>query len=128
LLNYDTPSPAAKPGGKEIPMVDYIVQGYDRYPIYEPAEGGYYYEGLEPEDADGHIRYANLDAAKKALAEIVDEANDGYDKRDEGYMMISRDGLRAFTVNERYIGAGYEYYIEPTSQRGLHRKGWRPYC
>lgn len=28
-------------------MVRYVVQRYSRFPIYEPAEGGYYYDGRE---------------------------------------------------------------------------------
>ena len=35
----------------------YVVQVYERYAIYEPAEGGYYYEGLEPFEEPEVVRY-----------------------------------------------------------------------
>jgi len=67
----------------------YVVQVYERYAIYEPAEGGYYYEG---------------------------------------YLRGGADGLWAGSRNHRYIGEGYEVYVEPLKMRGCHAKGREPYC
>ena len=36
-------------------MVKYIIQRYERYRIYEPAEGGYYYEGKQPDEKPWEI-------------------------------------------------------------------------
>ena len=105
--------------------VRYVVQKYERYAIYEPAEGGYYYEGKEPFD------YLTLDTkpeAIEALRTLVNEANDGLTREDEGYLRISSCGTGAISINHRYIGDGEEYYVEPINRRGRQREGRVPYC
>jgi hypothetical protein len=119
----------------------YIVQRYSRYAIYEPAEGGYYYDGLEPDDGPGELIIRDTKAeAVEALRKLVDNDNalmeeeyldhggsgDAND-RIEGYLHISNDGAHAVSVNHRYIGDGEEYYVEPMNRRGRHRKGRVPY-
>lgn len=120
----------------------YIVQRYSRYAIYEPAEGGYYYDGMEPDDGPGELIIRDTKAeAVEALRKLVEDENalmveeyierggsgDAND-RIEGYMGISADGMTAYTVNHRYIGEGYEYFVEPINRRGRHRQGRVPYC
>lgn len=120
--------------------VRYIVQRYSRYAIHEPAEG-YYYDGLEPDDGHGELIIRNTKAeAIKALRMLVEHENalmeeeyierggsgDANDKI-EGCLVISSDGVTAYSINHPYIGEGEEYYVEPMNRRGRHRKGRVPY-
>lgn len=119
----------------------YIVQRYSRYAIHEPAEGGYYYDALEPDDGPGELIIRDTKAeAIEALRKLVESENalmveeyiecggsgDANDKI-EGYLAISSDGTTAYSVNHRYIGEGEEYYVEHMNRRGRHRKGRVPY-
>jgi len=105
----------------------YVVQVYERYAIYEPAEGGYYYEGLEPFEEPEEVCDTKREAAD-ALRRIVELENVGKTREDEGYLQGGADGLWAGSRNHRYIGEGYEVYVEPLKTRGSHAKGREPYC
>ncbi len=106
----------------------YIVQHYSRYSIYEPAEGGYYYEGMEP-DGEPIIRETRAEAIE-ALRELVAEYNEGMAHESEGYLFFGENDKSAWATsgNHKYIGDGEEYYVEPMNRRGRHRKGRVPYC
>lgn len=90
----------------------YYVTWYDKYPIYEPAEGGYYYEGME---AHGYFKCGSLKRAKKYLEKWAKE---------EGYV-ISTNGRHAYEES-RYIGEGTVMHIETVL--GIHTCGYVPYC
>jgi hypothetical protein len=110
--------------------VKYVIQRYERFPIYGPAEGGYYYNGREP---DSYAIFNTCEEANTALKKLVKETNDSYEDSDgqrEGLLICYSGGkyANAESVNHRYIGDGYEFYVEPIDQRGLHRKGYEPYC
>jgi hypothetical protein len=107
-------------------MVRYVIQAYDRYPIYEPAEGGYYYEGLKSVYTVGI--YDTKEEAIEDLKKYVEEENekDRLQPEDEWYLCIFSD-TEAFSVNHRYIGDGVELYVEPINRKGRHAKGWRPF-
>jgi len=107
-------------------MVRYVIQRYERYRIYEPAEGGYYYEGREP-DQNPWAVYDTQDAAISDLRKIVDENNELLEGEDEGFLIISNDGLNAYTINHKYIGDGYDWYVEPLNRRGRQRKAYEAY-
>lgn len=81
----------------------YYVTLYERYPIYEPAEGGYYYDGRYP--IESVICY-NYKRAKK----ILDKMADKYD---------------VYTIR-RYVGEGYDIYIE--QKYGQYTSGRQIYC
>lgn len=78
----------------------YYVTWYDKYPIYEPAEGGYYYEGLH---AGGYCKFRTLKRAKKYL----ENGNHAYEE-------------------SHYIGEGTVMHIETVL--GIHTCGYVPYC
>lgn len=115
-------------------MVRYVVQRYQRYAIYEPAEGGYYYEGREPDEHPWAI-FDTKQEAVDALRALVKEENeslaemdDGRGDTNEGFLVISPSGVKAYSINHRYIGDGFDFYVEPINRRGRHREGWKPYC
>ena len=110
-------------------MVKYVIQRYSRYPIYEPAEGGYYYEGREPDN----LLYATYNTFKEAvegLQELVKRENEGLNEDDEGYLCLSvgTKVAEANSCNHKYVGAGCDWYVEPINRRGRHKEGWKPYC
>jgi hypothetical protein len=109
-----------------IDMVRYVIQRYARYPIYEPAEGGYCYDGREPDEYTVHD---TLIDAINAMRELVRTENAGLSHEDEGLLMYWEDekSAGAYSVNHKYIGDGYEYFVEPINRRGRARKGKVPY-
>ena len=51
----------------------YYITLYHEYPIYEPAEGGYYYAGLQAHSAEGYNSFKEAAAAiGKVSKELVD--------------------------------------------------------
>jgi len=106
----------------------YVVQRYDRYSIYEPAEGGYYYEGLEP--VDFSQAFDTRQEAIDSLREFIDEENATLAREDEGFLTFweYENQAGASSINHKYIGEGCEFYVEPINRRGRNRKGRVPYC
>lgn len=104
----------------------YKVVQYGRYPIYEHAEGGYYYEGLELHyRLDGE--YETKEDACAAMQDFVDEYNaqEGLEPGDIGYMNCL-GGIAS--THERYIGMGLEFHVERKDCVGENERGRQPYC
>lgn len=95
---------------KQIPGVYYVAL-YKAYPIYEPAEGGYYYEGLE---LVGSNQFLSKQDARRALRDYA--SRNGFN--------VSKDGLSAYKSG-RLIGESEEIYVE--RRVGSHEKGRIPY-
>ena len=97
---------------------------YEEYPIYEPAEGGYWYAGNEPSD------YWELSkrAAKRLIKEIYDELIAENDPDRNGYprIYISNDGNEIHKYNSPRIGENESWVIE--RKLGSQKSGWTPYC
>ena len=91
------------------------ITHYEEYPIYEPAEGGYYYAGNQ---VVGYERVSKR-KARKMMAEIWNDVKD-----DENWH-ICDDGNMIWR-HSKYIGEGESYVIE--RKRGKYTKGWKPYC
>jgi len=89
----------------------YFVSWYKAYPIYEPAEGGYYYEG---EHLIQSIRVGSLKRARKAM------------QREAKSLGFTSIGSNMSSLCGKYIGESEYIYIETV--RGIHEHGWRPYC
>lgn len=85
----------------------YYVSLYRAYPIYEPAEGGYYYEGLELVESN---QFLSKQDARRALRD--------YASRNR--FNISKDGLSAYKSGS-LIGESEEIYVE--RRAGAHEKG-----
>lgn len=91
------------------------VSHYELYPIYEPAEGGYYYDGIRLVSSRSA---ATLDKAKKILAAEAVALD----------FKVEDSGRLAADVSyriRRYIGDGAFLIIE--CKKGQHESGWRPY-
>ena len=89
----------------------YYVSVYENYPIYEAAEGGYYYEGREFRQT---IRTYSLKKARRVMRKVANE----YELECVGRNMAWTDG--------KYIGEGFTVRIE--TKVGSYNKGYEPYC
>lgn len=112
------------------------VTHYEEYPIYEPAEGGYYYSGNQVINSEKLSKRK----AKETLKRIWEEAKlenlrkygetepmrdrDNYGNRIYPWR-ISRDGNMVWR-SSRYIGEGESYLIE--KHVGSETRGYHPYC
>lgn len=101
----------------------YYITEYRQYPIYEPAEGGYYYEGTEMVQ---YTRTNNIKRARKLLKKMVTEYYEC-----EG--ILTPDAVEGISTlgnhhyhSTRYVGEGMEWHIE--TKLGKNEHGWRPYC
>lgn len=92
------------------------VSHYQEYPIFEPAEGGYYYSGTELVETERLSRRQ----AKKKFKAIVEELLD--DEFEDWFF----DGEWQVTLYSKYIGEGEFWCIE--RKAGSHVEGWKPYC
>lgn len=101
----------------------YYVTCYSQYPIFEPAEGGYYYEGTTIE---WYTPTKSLRRARKLLKRAVEEyyKEEGFwsEEVEEGI----RDTANHFYHVSKYIGDGMEWHIE--TKLGRHEHGYKPYC
>lgn len=100
-------------------MAKYRVSHYQEYPIYEPAEGGYYYAGA-------HVTgFREYDSLKEARAEL---------KRvrkwmaDEGRQIC--DGNDAVIIPSKHIGGDEYFLIEGTKKNPINGRvsGKQVYC
>lgn len=85
---------------------------YQEYPIYEPAEGGYYYAGNE---AYEHYRFLTKWGAKRHLAKMRKELEE------EGFIV---NEYRA-CLPSKYVGEGESWVIEKAY--GSHNEGKQIY-
>ena len=114
------------------------ISHYEEYPIYEPAEGGYYYAGNQLVESEWKSKHA----CKKELHRIWQECEkDNEDRgfrednhnewinissRTREYPWIFNRELNFIHRESYYIGEGESYVIE--KRQGSMRKGYEPYC
>ena len=126
-------------------MAKYYVQMYSEYPIYEPAEGGYYYAGRTAEDLEDN-EYKTIQEAIDDAKLWVEELNEGA-FGDEIWTFIDKDTATVgkdiqemaeeFGPEEgrcliayrssKYIGEGAQLYIEIPAAYRKNECGWHPY-
>lgn len=90
----------------------FYLTHYQEYPIYEPAEGGYYYAGNEPFE---YHRFWTKWGAKRYLAKMSTELES------EGFIVTAK---RAY-LPSKYIGEGESWVIE--RKYGSQTKGRQIY-
>ena len=98
----------------------YYVTLYYLYPIYEPAEGGYYYNGIGVDESYGfQTRKKAIKFLRKRRKECLKE-----DKNVKGWF----DYIYSFGVHDRngYVGDGYYWELE--RKQGSAISGYQPYC
>lgn len=94
----------------------FYVTVYQEYPIYEPAEGGYYYAGADAMMSKG---YNSKEEAKQGLEQLADEfKSDGYDL----YPTYS-----GYSTREKYIGDNIILRLENAKHYLSGVKGYEPY-
>lgn len=109
---------------------------YEEYPIFEPAEGGYYYAGnaiVESERMSKRAARKNIEEIwRDAKAYNLEEFGEEEPTRDEDRFgnsiypwYRSLDGNMVWRRG-RYIGEGESYIVE--RRRGSEERGWVPYC
>ena len=95
----------------------FYVTFYAEYPIYEPAEGGYYYAGADAIWSQGFD--TKEDAQLYADAYVKNEKadfNEPWEQYADGY-----------TLRGEYIGEDQRVVIEPRNAYLHGVKGWEPY-
>ena len=114
------------------------ISHYEEYPIYEPAEGGYYYAGNQLVESERKSKRA----CKKELLRIWEECqreNEEFgfrdDNKDEWKSIIDKTHIYPWRFNRErnyiskgslYIGEGESFVIE--KNQGSHTHGYEPYC
>lgn len=96
-----------------------IVTWYDEYPIYEPAEGGYYYAGREYSKMSEPYP---LKKAKRWLKQEYKKLRKIYGDR-----LYMDDECGIHYISE-YIGEGFDIVIERPQDAGKDEIGHTPYC
>lgn len=109
----------------------YYVSTYTKYPIYEPAEGGYFYNGIQLQHSKGFQTFKD---AKRYLRKCYKESIEFLRKYDEDiisggyeeeYWYCSKNHQR-FGVVSIYYGEGW--YIKLERKQGSEVSGYIPYC
>ena len=95
---------------------------YEEYPIYEPAEGGYYYSGLKLIETERLSKRA----AKKKFDQLAMELMEETKNDDYPWNMNDIKYGRHIFKGSKYIGDGAYMCIE--RKKGMHTKGYVPYC
>lgn len=104
----------------------YYVNYYELYPIYEPAEGGYYYSGREASVLNCvNSRKKAMRIFKKIAKEFKQESPEV-----KSYILSHAtkydNYLAKVYFDGRYIGEGFGYVL--TRGEPLKNKGYEPYC
>ena len=108
---------------------------YGEYPIYEPAEGGYYYAGNEVTKSDRISKRKCRDEFEKIWQQCLEENRQNgfstdlsnYKERIQfGIYPWIRLGDTEIRREGHLIGEGESIVIE--RKLGSQRKGWEPYC
>lgn len=126
-------------------MAKFYLQMYDEYPIYEPAEGGYYYAGTTAREMYDN-EYDSIAAALEDCRAWVDEMNEGaWDDERWTFTDLSVATVRQWLADDiltdspedarvmvayrdsKYIGEGARVYIEIPASYGKGERGWHPY-
>ena len=89
---------------------------YTEYPIYEPAEGGYYYAGQQ---ADCYYRLNSMKQARRQLKKMQKNLEA------EGFNVYLNGNLCEAYRPDKYIGNGELWVAEKVY--GSHNSGWHPY-
>lgn len=102
-------------------MKKYYVTMYSKYPIYEPAEGGYYYSGRS---IDFSCEFSEWKKAKRFLRRCYKDCIACEDHKEKGW--FENVSHTRFGVNGRYIGEGW--YVTLERKQGSEVSGYVPYC
>lgn len=105
---------------------------YTGYPIYEPAEGGYYYAG---EQLSRSVKIRHGTGRKKIerlYKELCEEYGDPVRTAEDRFptewtVWMSEDG-RSCGATGGYVGDSIMHCLEGYRKVGKKAHGWKPYC
>lgn len=117
-LGYITAEKIQKPEKK----MPYYVTMYGLYPIYEPAEGGYYYNGVQILESYG---FQTFRAARKFLRKKYKELYRNPEQEVKGAEWHCTPNHQHFGVDGKYVGKGW--FIQLERKQGISVRGWVPY-
>lgn len=105
----------------------YYVSYITEYPIYEPAEGGYYYAGTHIEEC---LEFWSWKKANKMFHKLKKEFREMYEWERGHFDEIEHGGCGKYChpgiyFRSYYIGDGAELTL--TRQKPVEH-GWHPYC
>lgn len=101
-------------------MSKYYVTYYEEYPIYEPAEGGYYYAGSQ----NVWVReFSTWRKARQFFNKVRKEFMEEY-ADDNPYCVYGQNPYAETT--SKYIGECIG--IALTYRKPVKERGWEPYC
>lgn len=98
----------------------YYVTFYCEYPIYEPAEGGYYYTGIQVESSH---KCQTWRKAKQTLRRLYKEYVGDGNVNEPGW--FENDSKQHFGWHGKYIGEGW--YVKLERSQGEDICSWHPY-
>ena len=107
----------------------YYLTYYEAYPIYEPAEGGYYYEGRnavkwwESEDINELVNFIpnlaenwyEMELTNYGTIEDINEELENW-----GYVIVA-------LTHSKYIGDDIYLVLETEKGFQKYESGWHPY-
>lgn len=101
---------------------------YEEYPIYEPAEGGYYYAGMALMKSERmSLRKAKHEIKKLFLELKEDPYEDGwFECANYKKNSWNKNPGKMLRMSSKYIGEGEMICIE--RKMGEHVSGRVPYC
>lgn len=106
----------------------YYVSVITEFPIYEPAEGGYYYAG---EDVAECYSFSSFRKARQRYKKIAEKFKEWYSDEPERVHEFNCGGCNKYGngsciwYDSRYIGDGERVQI---TRYVPQYKGWQPYC
>lgn len=95
------------------------ISYYEEYPIYEPAEGGYYYTGNQLIKSERKSKRQCRKDFEEIWTKCIKENESGISE----WIRVNNNCIRR---RSQYIGEGWSIIIEKKS--GSYEKGCNPYC
>ena len=105
----------------------YYVSYITEYPIYEPAEGGYYYAGTQIQMCRKFSEWKKANRFYQKCRKEFLESHDGDEDRIHEYICggVGKYGGSVVYYRSRYIGEGEKVEVSRTKPV---EHGWTPYC
>lgn len=109
-------------------MAKIYLTYYEEYPIYEPAEGGYYYTGRNAIESHD---YNSIEEALKDALEFIEDDGEmefcGESAEVVRDMLEQHNGCAVGWYSGYYIGEGRQLYIENEAGHLDMVAGYHPY-
>ena len=114
-------------------MTMYYLTYYEEYPIYEPAEGGYYYAGNQACYFHGFTNFYEMYRYIQTAIETEDLEATAFmedattNKVKKGLVLWNGSMPVAVDYGNEYVGSGRSLRIETEAGFKSAESGWHPY-